>query len=300
MSARAPDGKPWPVPRVCVDTSEQTPLAFGHVPAAWEPNAPVHHGQVDHRKLGDPLFAALGRRFHVPYPWHCSRANLQEGDYQLQDVRTGAPLANFAAIETKRGDLVSSLTWGHERLEDEFRRLRAYRFRALVAAVSVECVAGMNTVEEMAERIADALAEDADGAVPEETRAGWVRAAAAALGASLPRPLQQPRGAEGKEASLIGSILSLGWDNAVPVHMMPNPSRAEYMVAFLLQRAWKVALTENPPLLAEVRRLEAIDRAHGRPVPAVKVPVPRVPIAHPAEQYRVGEPGFGRGKRRAG
>jgi hypothetical protein len=156
----------------------------------------------------------------MAYPWHATRANLGEGDYQLLDPRAGAPLPHFAAIETKRKDLVSSLTWGHDRLEAEFARLAPYRFKALVATVSMECIVGSG-------------------------------------------PGKQPTGAVGKEASLVGSILALSWDYRVPIYCMPNVDFAEYIVAFLLARAWKVALSEDGGLLTECRRLEALERATG-------------------------------------
>ncbi len=130
---KAPDGDPWPKPRVACDTSEQNVLAFGHVPAEWTASAPVHYGQLD--ETPPPLFEPLR------YPWHCERANLGEGDYQLLGP-DGAPLPKWCAVETKRRDLVSSLTAGHDRLEAEMVRLSAYRFPFLVADVSTERLLG--------------------------------------------------------------------------------------------------------------------------------------------------------------
>jgi hypothetical protein len=235
-ASRAPDGLAWPSPPVLVDTSEQTPLAFGHVPAMWEAGAPVHHGQIDAHRCDPrhPLFGLLGSRSRLPYPWPCIRANLAEGDYQLLDVRTGMALDRFAAIETKRGDLVSSYTYGRDRLEEEFARMRSYRFRAIVATVSMEALVGTGTA-------------------------------------------RQPSGARGKEASLIGSILALSWDYGVQPFFMPDPEHAEYMVAFLLARAWRLALTEDPSLLAAVRLAEMNDAAHARPERKPVSPPPMLP-----------------------
>ncbi len=136
---KAPDRLSWPPPSILVDTSEQTPIAFGHIPALWEEGAPVHYGQIDPRP--DPLF----RKLSTPYPWRCVRANLSEGDYSLEDPRTpGAPIPNWCAIETKRGDLVASMTVGRERLAAEFARLAPYRYPALVSCVSAERLIGID------------------------------------------------------------------------------------------------------------------------------------------------------------
>lgn len=204
--AKAPDGKSWPPPSVLVDSSEQTPIAFGHVPALWEEGAPVHYGNVDDSP--DPLF----RKLASPYPWRCSRANLGEGDYQLEDPRTpGAPIPLWCAVETKRGDLVASMTVGRARLEAEFARLASYRYPSLVANVSAEKLIGLGG-------------------------------------------LRQPRAAQGREASLVGSICGLANDYRIPWTMMPDGVTAEYMVAWTLLRNWRTWLVEVPEGLAEVRR----------------------------------------------
>lgn len=216
--ACAPDRLPWPSPPILVDTSEQTPIAFGHVPAMWEEGAPVHYGQRDAHPH------SIFRRLVSPYPWRCIRANLAEGDYQLEDPRTpGAPIPMWCAIETKRNDLVSSMTAGRVRLEAEFARLAGYKYPALVACVSNERLLGLND-------------------------------------------LKQPRNAEGKELSLIGTYIALSFDYRVPWEAMPDRAVAEYEVAWRLLRAWRVWLCEVPEGLAEVRRIEANDRAHERPV----------------------------------
>jgi hypothetical protein len=256
---RAPDRLPWPSPRVAVDTSEQNPLTFGYVAAAWEPNAPVHHGQIDADKC-DPkhhLFRLLGERSRLPYPWHAERANLGEGDYQLLDVRSGAPIPHLCAIETKRADLVASYTGGRDRLEAEFLRMRPYRFKAIVATCSLERLVGKSTE-------------------------------------------RQPSAAVGKEAGLIGSILALSWDHGVQPFFMPSADHAEYIVAFLLARAWRLALSEDPPMLAAVRLVEANERAGCAPVVLPRDPRTSPPIRHRdpnpryddvEEHYRIpGEP----------
>lgn len=223
--AKAPDGKPWPKPFVAVDSSEQTPLAFGHVPAMWEESAPVHYGQIDERRR--PLFDRLKSR----YPWRCERANLGEGDYQLVDPRTGTPIPRWCAVETKRADLVASLTVGHDRLEAEMARLAPYAFPALVASCSVERLVG---------------ADGPDGI-----------------------PLRQPRAAEGREVSLIGSMLALSRRYRIPWYPMPTVEIAEYTVAWLLLDAWRTWLVTVPEGLMACRVADQLERKQiGEAVPA--------------------------------
>lgn len=219
--AKAPDGKPWPLPSILVDGSEQTPIAFGHVPAVWEEGAPVHYGQLD------PKPDAVFRKIASPYPWRCERANLSEGDYQLEDPRSpGAPIPNWCAVETKRGDLVASMTVGRDRLAAEFARLAPYKYPMLIASTSAERLIGL------------------DG-------------------------LRQPRAAQGREASLVGSIVGLANDYRIPWLMMPDRVTAEYMTAWVLLRNWRVWLVEVPEGLRECRRLAECERlANGEGVRA--------------------------------
>lgn len=260
---KAPDGLPWPKPHVAVDSSEQTPIAFGHVPAMWEESAPVHYGQID--ELRRPLFDRLKSR----YPWRCERAKLGEGDYQLVDPRTGAPIPRWAAVETKRADLVASLTVGHDRLESEMARLAPYAFPALVASCSVERLVGADgqeTAEGMRERAA-AVAEAAwasDGA-----DFGCAGDAIRALSLTTGIPLRQPRAAEGKEVSLIGSMLALSRRYRIPWYPMPTVEIAEYTVAWLLLDAWRTWLVEVSEGLAACRVAEQLERKQsGEAVPA--------------------------------
>ncbi len=254
--ARAPDGLPWPpIFGVAVDTSEQDPLAFGYHPAAWETDAPVHYGNLVEKP--DAMFDRL-RKTRLPYPWRSERCNLGEGDYALLDPRTGKPIPQWCAIETKRGDFVSSMTAGHDRLEAEMARLAGYAFPALVASCSVERLIGADgqeTAAGMRERAAQ-VAEREDF-----VDAGECASAVRALSLSSGVPLTQPRAAMGKEASLIGTMLALSRRYRIPWYPMPTRVIAEYTVAWLLAEAWKTWLVEVPEGLRECRRLAECERA---------------------------------------
>jgi len=127
---KAPDGLPWPLPRIAVDTSEQRPWAFGYVPAPWTEGAPVHFGKLAKESLVNERLGG---------PWHCERANLREGDYQLLGV-DGKPIPLWSVVERKERDLVSSLTSGRDRLEAEMERLKGYRDPVLIASMSTEAL----------------------------------------------------------------------------------------------------------------------------------------------------------------
>lgn len=73
-------------------------------------------------------------------------------------------------------------------------------------------------------------------------------------------PLRQPRAAEGKEASLIGSMLALSRRYRIPWYPMPNAEIAEYTVAWLLLDAWRTWLVTVPEGLAACRVAEQLER----------------------------------------
>jgi DNA excision repair protein ERCC-4 len=84
------------------------------------------------RTAAPPILAVLfDSREQIPWDplpgVTMTKATLSEGDY------TTARLQGVAVVERKSiHDFASSITWGRERLDDEVRRLRGYRWRCVI------------------------------------------------------------------------------------------------------------------------------------------------------------------------
>ena len=204
---KAPDGKPWPRPRVLVSRREQRPYAFG-----WKPllqpeegaRIPIHlHEALPHslvvRELGGP--------YHVD--WTPTDAPLLTADYTLSHPQNGTAMEALVLVEAKRNDLAASLTHGHDALMAEMERMRVAKHRYLVAAAS-----------------GDDLMEGRCGC------ASRVKA-------------------------MVHCLESIAMRCGVQVRQYASQSRAEYVIALVLQRAWREHLTECAESLACERAREA-------------------------------------------
>ncbi len=250
---KAPDGLPYPPPRIIVDTSEQAQWAFGYVPARWEPDAPVHYGEIARSSLVNELLDG---------PWHCERGNLYTGDYQLLSPLTGLPLppAESGVVERKARDLVGSLSVDRARfVGDECPRLAQFRARAIVVESPIESLLGA--------RSGMALALDAARQVFRWLLSGWALAsteeeiaefdavaraeadAHAVLGAIDDERQRSTVSAR----SLLGTTLSIVVDHQIPILFLPSRAWAEYAAAWMLRRSWRRWLIEHPEGLAAAR-----------------------------------------------
>lgn len=126
MSAKAPDGKAWPIPRVAVDTREQSPWPLGWCARRGEDGA--LETVVDTQSLVTTLLGG-------PFPWQ--RATLATGDYQLMGP-DDVPVDGWACVERKGADLVGSLTHDRDRFLRECERLARFRYPFLIAETSIE------------------------------------------------------------------------------------------------------------------------------------------------------------------
>lgn len=251
-SRNAPDGKPWPLPFVGVDTSEQRPFAFGFTPAPWREGAPVHHGEV-----ADPGYSLVTQLLEGPWP--SARANLETGDYQLLDGH-GCPLPAAAApcIERKApGDLVGSLTAGHDRFIDgEIPRLAAFRAPVVIAEAPIEWLLGARSpalsalwaLREWSGRILDDFA--AESGESDESVLDYIAAAREHLqtfdgSLSGVRYEREAHRSGHKVRAMLGSLLSIFCDHRVLPLCMPDRRWAEYAAAWILRRGWRRWLTEE-------------------------------------------------------
>lgn len=263
-SGKAPDGKPWPMPFVGVDTSEQRPWAFGFTPAPWREGAPVHHGE-----LADPGYSLVTQLLEGPWP--SARANLETGDYQLLDGH-GRPLPAGVApcIERKAaGDLVGSLTAGHDRFIDrEMPRLAAFRVPVVVAEAPLEWLLGARSqplvaLETLRAFVGEALAgwqEDLGGLDPKGDVDFFRSEIARAIDPMLSglRYEREAHRSGDKVRAMLGTLLSIFCDHRVLVLALPDRRWAEYAGAWILRRGWRRWLTEEwaagrPESLAAVR-----------------------------------------------
>lgn len=204
---KAPDGLAWPLPRIAVDTREQTPWTFGFYPNADpDDRTVVHSGRVDPSSLVNTMLGG---------PWVSTRASLHTGDYWLTDY-SGNPLDGVCVVERKERDLESSLTWGHDRLEEECGRMAMFQRRTLVMSCTLDVVFNRD----------------------------------------------RSKGRTNVQ-SIVGVLLALTSRNNIVYHPMPDRRRAEYMAAWTLRDAWRTWLVQDSGRLAEVRRIEALERAHG-------------------------------------
>jgi hypothetical protein len=278
--ARAPDGLPWPSPRVAVDTAEQLPWAFGHVPAPRRregERGPVHLGERDPDSL---VCTMLGG------PWESERANLQEGDYQLLGPH-GAPIAGALCIERKSmADLRGSLSRGHDRLMAEMERMAPYTHPVLIVEAPIEVLlgdmSGAVRALEYARRALVGASNVMAGARLRSAR-GIVRDAAEWVAGELGHaPADASRPGRVTVQSLLGSTLSILSDHRIPALFLPSRAWAEYAAAWLARRVWRRWLLEHPECLAEERArlaLAAIDAVRNGDEPTQQP----VSAAHVAE-----------------
>jgi hypothetical protein len=280
--AKAPDNLPWPSPRLCVDTAEQRPWAFGYRPAPWQhegERGPVHHGERDPDSLVTTMLGG---------PWESERANLQEGDYQLLGP-DGEPIAGALCIERKSlADLRGSLSRGHDRLMAEMERMSPYTHPVLIVEAPIEVLLGdlsgaVRALVYAREVLADAAAElrtsarrrEASNIVREAER--WV---GSFIGVEMRRHdeaerRREERGGRVTVQSLLGSTLSILADHRIPALFLPSRAWAEYAAAWLARRVWRRWLVDHPDGLAAERArlaLAAIDAERNSDEPTPQPP----------------------------
>lgn len=241
---KAPDGQGWPLPFVGVDTNEQHPWGMGFVPAPWREGAPVHMGEVP--DPGQCLVTQL-----LDGPWPTARCSMETGDYQLLDGH-GKPLPADRApcIERKAaGDLVGSLTAGHDRFIDgEMPRLAAFRVPVVVVEAPVEWLLGgrsvpLATLFSFAEFMGGIVHEWA----PTDADRKWAHEEMGKV-ADLLSGLRYEREAHRsghKVKAMLGSLLSIFTDHRVLPLLLPDRRWAEYTAAWILRRGWRRWLTEE-------------------------------------------------------
>ncbi len=250
---KAPDGLPWPNPRIAVDTSEQLPYAFGFVPAAWREEAPVHHGEIAARSLVNELLGG---------PWECVRANLETGDYQPLSPLDGLPIPpkKGAVVERKGRDYVGSITHDRVRFMAECARMTEYRAKAIVVEAPIEHLLGSYSGAIVALEGARgvfrwliegwALASTAE----EIEEFDAVSAAEQAIHAFLAGlDFERANRSSVPARSLLGTTLSIIVDYQIPILFLPVRGWAEYVTAWMLRRSWRRWLIEHPEGLAAAR-----------------------------------------------
>ena len=249
---KAPDGKPWPLPFVGVDTSEQRPWALGFVPAPWREGAPVHHGE-----LADPGYSLVTQLLEGPWP--STRANLETGDYQLLDGH-GVPLPPAVApcIERKApGDLVGSLTAGHDRFIDgEIPRLAAFRVPVVITEAPIEWLLGGRSpalaalfgLRDWTAGVLDQWeGESADPSLNSRENFAAARGELAGFDGLLSglRYEREAHRSGDKVRAMLGTLLSIFCDHRVLPLCLPDRRWAEYAGAWILRRGWRRWLTEE-------------------------------------------------------
>jgi hypothetical protein len=259
VSTKAPDGLPWPPAYVGVDTREAVPFAFGFVPAPHTEGAPVHTYEraADEWSLVNTLLDG---------PWPTARVTLQTGDYQLLDGH-GVPLPpeRSPCIERKApGDLVGSLTAGHDRFIDaEMPRLAAWRCPVVVAEAPIEWLLGARSVpiaalfqlRKYAGGLLDQWEEEGprlreDAVMGEPGYAGnftYAREQLRQLDGILSgcRYERDAHRSQGKVRAMLGSLLSIFCDHRVLPLCLPDRRWAEYASGWILRRGWRRWLTEE-------------------------------------------------------
>lgn len=153
---------------------------------------------------GQTLTASLVTReldgpFHVD--WTPEDKPLLTGDYTLSHPEHGRAMEELVLIETKRNDLASSLTHGHDALMAEMERMKVAKVRYLVAANDL-----------------DALY---DGRC----------------------------GCGSRVKAMVHCVESIAMKCDVQLRFLRDASRAEYVVALVLQRAWRGYLEAHPESL---------------------------------------------------
>lgn len=248
--SKAPDGKPWPPPRIAVDNREQRGFAFGHVPAPWlqeGERGPVHLGQLDAGSLVTTMLDG---------PWQTERATLAEGDYQLLGP-DGLPIYGACVIERKSAqDLRGSLSAGHTRLMAEMARMAPWSTPVLIVEAPVEALlgarSGLVVALEAARVFLVGVGNTWDVAFGQPSVE--IADAVAHLGDVLGHQSEErTRPGRVTTQSLLGSLLSIITDHRIPTLLLPSRAWAEYAAAWILRRSWRRWLIDHPEGLAAER-----------------------------------------------
>jgi len=267
----APDGLPWPNPRIAVDSREQLCWAFGYRPAPWQQEGergPVHLGERDAESLICTMLSG---------PWESERANLQEGDYQLLGP-SGEPIGGSLCIERKSmADLRGSLSRGHDRLMAEMERMAPYTHPVLIVEAPIEVLLGdvsgaVLALEQARAFLLDVAKEWAEQFGHETEGERSIREGAEWIGRMLGYGREEAaRPGRVTVQSLLGSTLSILADHRIPALFLPSRAWAEYAAAWLARRVWRRWLLDHPEgLAAERARLEETSKvARGFEGPAL-------------------------------
>lgn len=240
--SRAPDGRPWPRPRIAVSTTDTRPYHFGN---------------------GDPqsLVATL-----LDGPWDVARVPLDVGDYALLGP-DGNPIASACVVKRKSYvDIRASLTRGHAALMAEMAQMSTWKTPLLIIEAPAEVLLGgrsglvvaLEAVHRfMTHSISPAYVDAWGQRSPEIDEA--VVYLANLLGHE---PSEDPGTGKVPPQSLLGSLLSIITDHRVPTLLLPSRAWAEYAAAWVLRRSWRRWLIDHPEgLEAERERLEEV--THG-------------------------------------
>jgi hypothetical protein len=192
-------------------------------------------------------------------PWPSARVNLETGDYQLLDGH-GLPLPPAVApcIERKApGDLVGSLTAGHDRFIDaEIPRLAAFRVPVVIAEAPIEWLLGGRSpalatlwaMRKWMDKVLDDLS--ADTGERDESFLDYIAAARENMRSQdgILSGLRYEREAHRsghKARAMLGSLLSIFCDHRVLPLCLPDRRWAEYAAAWILRRGWRRWLMEE-------------------------------------------------------
>ena len=234
---KAPDGFEWPPPRIAVDTREQRPWRWGK----------LYSGEPDPESLVTELLGG---------PWYSEAATLGEGDYQLLGP-DGAPLEGVCAVERKSmADLRGSLSAGHDRLMREMERLSPWTTPVLIVEAPVEVLLGARSaLVDLADGCRVRFMELSRALEPDlPVHAHVCRSIVATIAEAIGHEdIDVHRPGRVSHRSLIGSVLSIMTDHRVPVLFLPSREWAEYAAAWVLRRAWRRWLADDPGRLATER-----------------------------------------------
>lgn len=234
---KAPDGLPWPLPRVAVDTREQRPWRWGK----------TYSGEPDPDSLVTELLGG---------PWYSEVTTLGEGDYQLLGP-DGAPLEGVCAVERKSlSDLRGSLSAGHDRLMREMERLAGWTTPVVIVEGPIEVLLGARSgLVEMLDQLRMNLIRMTDFIYDSKPSvAEWCADTAAFITEALgDEPHKDARPGRVSVRSLLGTALSIMVDHRILVLFLPNRDWAEYAAAWILRRAWRRWLVDAPGRLEAER-----------------------------------------------
>lgn len=233
---RAPDGRPWPRPRVAVSATDTRPYNFGN---------------DDPQSLVTTMLDG---------PWDVVRAPMDVGDYVLLSP-TGNTIEDVCIIKRKSfTDIRASLTRGHAALMAEMAQMSTWCTPLLIIEAPVEVLLGgrsglvvaLEAVHRfMTHSISPAYVDAWGQRSPEIDEA--VVYLANLLGHE---PNEDPGTGKVAPQSLLGSLLSIITDHRVPTLLLPSRAWAEYAAAWVLRRSWRRWLIDHPEgLEAERARL---------------------------------------------